>query len=114
MSSAFRHVPMAKSEWWLLVMKGNHPTTGKLWYFVDKCLPFRSSISCAIFQAISDAIAWIVEYRTKKANINYLGDYLFAAALKWLCDMQIRVFLKTCEKINFPVALKKHTGQAQG
>ena len=29
MSSAFRHVPMAKSEWWLLVMKAMHPTTGK-------------------------------------------------------------------------------------
>ena len=107
MSSAFRHVPMAKSEWWLLVMKACHPVTHKIWYFVDKCLPFGSSISCAIFQAISDAIAWIVEYRTKKPNVNYLDDYLFAAALKRLCDMQIKVFLQVCEEINFPVALEK-------
>ena len=57
MSSAFRHVPMAKDQWWLLVMKAEHPTTGQICYFVDKCLPFGSSISCAIFQAISDAIA---------------------------------------------------------
>ena len=53
MSSAFRHIPMAKDQWWLLVMKATHPRTGKTMYFVDKCLPFGSSISCAIFQAIS-------------------------------------------------------------
>ena len=50
MSSAFRHVPMASSEWWLLVMKAIHPTSGEVKYFVDKCMPFGSSISCAIFR----------------------------------------------------------------
>ena len=49
MSSAFRHVLMAKADWWLLLMKAYHPVTRQLWYFVDKCLPFGSSISCAIF-----------------------------------------------------------------
>ena len=107
MSSAFRHVPMAKCQWWLLVMKPEHPSTKKVYYFVDKCLPFGSSISCAIFQAISDAIAWIVEYRTKKSNVNYLDDYLFAAALKCMCDWQMRSFLAVCNEINFPVALEK-------
>ena len=107
MSSAFRHVPMAKDQWYLLVMKACHPTTGETMYFVDKCLPFGSSISCAIFQAVSDAIAWIAEYKTKKKNVNYLDDYLFAAALKAACDRQIQVFLDICEEINFPVALEK-------
>ena len=107
MSSAFRHVPMAKDQWWLLVMKATHPTTGKTYYFVDKCLPFGASISCAIFQAISDAIAWIVSVRCRKSNVNYLDDYLFAAALKAICDSQIRLFLQVCEDINFPVAMEK-------
>ena len=56
MSSAFRHVPLSRDQWWLLVMKAQHPKNGKTFFFVDKCLPFGSSISCAIFQAISDAI----------------------------------------------------------
>ena len=107
MSSAFRHVPMAPSQWWLLVMKATHPQTGKMYYFVDKCLPFGSSISCAIFQAISDAIAWIVRYRTAKDNVNYLDDYLFAALPKSICDQQMQVFLDVCQDINFPVALEK-------
>ena len=107
MSSAFRHIPMVGSEWWLLVMKAIHPTSGEVKYFVDKCMSFGSSISCAIFQAISDAIAWIVKYRNKKANVNYLDDYLFAAALKRLCDQHIQVFLDVCKEINTSVALEK-------
>ena len=107
MSSAFRHIPMAKNQWWLLVMKAEHPVTKVVKYFVDKCLPFGSSISCAIFQAFSDAVAWIVEYKTKKFNVNYLDDYLFAAALKRFCDKQLRIFLEVCKEINFPVALEK-------
>ena len=107
MSSAFRHVPMAKDQWWLLVMKAEHPISKKIYYFMDKCLPFGSSTSCAIFQAISDAIAWIVSHRTNKPNVNYLDDYLFAAALKKLCDLQIEAFLQVCKEINFPVALEK-------
>ena len=107
MSSAFRHVPMKKDQWYLLVMKARHPISHKLFYFVDKCLPFGSSISCAIFQAISDAIAFIVQKRTGKENVNYLDDYLFAAALKAFCDAQVEVFLQICKQINFPVALEK-------
>ena len=41
------------------------------------------------------------------ANITYLDDYLFAAALKKMCDEQVKVFLEICGQINFPVALEK-------
>ena len=98
---------MRKDQWFLLVMKAYHPITNKVYYFVDKCLPFGSSISCAIFQDVSNAIAYIVKHRTKKPNVNYLDDYLFAAALKRMCDWQIKVFLDVCEQIRFPVAIEK-------
>ena len=107
MSSVFRHVPMAKDQWWLLVMKEEHPRMKEIKFFVDKCLPFGSSISCAIFQAISDAIAWVVAFKTRKPNVNYLDDYLLAAALKAACDRQIKIFLEICEQIRFPVAMEK-------
>ena len=107
MSSAFRHVPMAKDQWWLLVMKAENPVSQEMMYFVDNCLPFGSAISCAIFQAISDAIAWIVEFKTRKPNVNYLDDYLFARFLKAMCDRQMQIFMDICEDINFPVALEK-------
>ena len=55
MSMAFRNVPMNKASWCWLVLKATHPITQKVYYFVDKCLPFGASISCAIFQAFSDS-----------------------------------------------------------
>ena len=107
MSSAFRHIPMAKDQWWLLVMMAMHPVSQNIFYFVDKCLPFGASISCAIFQAFSNAVAWIVQYKTNRANVNYLDDYLFAAAVRRICNWQIQTFLDVCEQIKFPVAMEK-------
>ena len=73
MSSAFRHVLLAKDQWWLLVMRAMHPITKWIFYFVDKCLPFGATISCAIFQAISDAIAWTVAYKARKTQCELFG-----------------------------------------
>ena len=55
------------------------PINGKYYFFVDTCLPFSVSISCAHFQKVSDTIAAIVEDRTAKKVTNYLCDYLFVA-----------------------------------
>ena len=41
--------------WWLMVMVARHPATSETYYFIDKCLPFGHSISCALFQKFSDA-----------------------------------------------------------
>ena len=60
MRSAFRNLGMKKSHWRFLVMKAQSPLDEKIYYFIDKCLPFGSSISCAHFQAFSNAIAHIV------------------------------------------------------
>ena len=107
MSMAFRNVPMNKNSWCYLVLMCEHPVTGQKWYFVDKCLPFGSSISCAVFQDFSNAVAFLVKVRRKKPLVNYLDDYFFAAINKLLCDAQVRHFLEVCQKINFPVSLEK-------
>ena len=83
MSMAFRNVPLRKGCWQWLVMMAVHPITKKKYYFVDKCLPFGSSISCAIFQDVSNAVTWIVIYRTKTVIINYLDDYFLLHSLRY-------------------------------
>ena len=75
MSMAFRHVPMQIKDFSLLILKAYHPTTGRLYYFCDKCLPFGSSISCAIFQAISNGIAHIFRVKVSCETVNYLDDF---------------------------------------
>ena len=107
MSRAFRNVPLRKDQWYLLVMKVRHPKMCKIYYFVDKCLPFGSSISCAIFQRFSDAIAYLVKARTKKQNVNYLDDFLFASLMRKWCNEQVSAFLRICELVKFPVTLEK-------
>ena len=88
-------------------MKAKDPETGIWFYFVDKCMLFGSNISCAHFQAFSNAIAHVMKIKSGKENVNYLDDFLFIALLKWLCNQQIQQFLDLCESIKFPVALEK-------
>ena len=107
MRSAFRNLGMDPTYFKFLVLKARSPFDKKWYYFVDKCLPFGASMSCAVFQEFSNAVAHLVSFRTKKPNINYLDDFLFAAAVRALCDGQIQVFLDICDMINFPVSLDK-------
>ena len=106
-STAFRNLGLSAKFWRYLIMKAWSPKDGLWYYFVDKCLPFGAAISCALFQAVSDAIAHTVQSRTKKKPINYLDDYLFAAALQAWCDLLIQVFIDVCGEVGLPVALTK-------
>ena len=98
---------MRVEDFKFLILKAEHPVTGVTYYFVDKCLPFGSSISCSHFQAVSDAIAHVVRHRTQEDTLNYLDDYFFVALFKMYCDWQVNQFIKVCKEINFPVSLEK-------
>ena len=107
MSMAFRQIPLREQDWPLLILKAKHPITGKYYYFVDKCLPFGATISCAIFQDFSNSVAHIVSYKTNKPVLNHLDDFFFAAFLGLLCNKQVYTFLQICQMINFPVSIEK-------
>ena len=108
MKSAFCNLRIKKKHWpWLLMFAKSPGSSGQIYYFFDKALPFESSISCAHFQAFSDSISHIVKHFTKKVVVNYLDDYLFIAFLKRLGNSQVQVFLDVCNAINFPVAIEK-------
>ena len=105
--SAFRILCIRKEDWPLLVMKAYHPVSKKLYYFVDKCLPFGHSISCSLFQKMSDGMEWIMRHQSKKESINYLDDFLFAAVLKTECNRQVKIFIQMCNDIRFPYSESK-------
>ena len=50
LKAAFRGLLICREDWPLLILKAEDPNTGKVMYFIDKCLPFGASISCAHFQ----------------------------------------------------------------
>ena len=106
-SKAFRNA-LPKPEFWkFLILKTYYPKSGKLFYFVEKCVPFGSASSCKIFQEISDGIAFIVTSRMQKLLVNYLDDYFFIQLVKYWCDQQVAEFIRVCEELGFPVALEK-------
>jgi hypothetical protein len=85
LKEAYRHIPI-------------HPDcydlTGLQWTFVghssptflyDARLPFGSSLSCKVFQAISDAIVRMCNQRGF-VTISYLDDFMVIAASKLECE----------------------------
>ena len=108
LSMAFRVLPLKIICIKWLVMKAVDPRDGKTKFFIEKCLPFGSSISCSHYQRFSNALKHILSYRTgEKAITNYLDDFLFLAVLKALCDQLIQEFLNLCNDLNIPVAVEK-------
>ena len=107
--SAFRVLPLNKQSWRWLVMKAKDPDTWVIKYFVDKCLPFGSSISCALFQKVSDGLKCITQYRIGRTDFltHYLDDFLFLATLLCECNRLLREFIAMCEEIGFPLSADK-------
>ena len=107
--SAFRALPLSKESLPWVVMAVNHPISNKKYYLVDKNLPFGHSISCSLFQMVSDALKHVVEWAIGETCVvtNYLDDFLFIGISRNQCNHRVRTFLAICEQINFPVALDK-------
>ena len=90
-------------------MKAQDPLTGEWKYFIDKCLPFGSSISCSHFQRFSNALQHLIEWGAQAQGrvTNYLDNFLFIALSLLGCNYLINEFLKLCEDLNVPVLMEK-------
>ena len=106
---AFRILPLKITQFKWVVMMAHHPVSGKKFYFIDKCLPFGASISCALFQEFSDALCAIFEFSIGSLDIttNYLDDFLFIAATLMQANERAVKFIAICEHISCPVSEEK-------
>ena len=119
LKSAFRILPLSHRSYPWLTMKAYHPVTGKLYYFIDKCLPFGASISCLHFQRFSDALKHIFEFKWRqKYNTenedwliefmtNYLDDFLFISKSINRCNRMTKCFLNLCKDLGVPISHDK-------
>ena len=107
--SAFRALPVKPSLRWLLCLKVIHPIMKKVFYCVDKNLPFGHSISCKLFNEVSNSLKHILEAVTNKKFVcnNYLDDYLLVEKSEILANQLVSEFLQICDQIQFPVSLEK-------
>ena len=107
MKSAFRNLGLRISDWKYLIMQVESPFDKKIFFFVDKCLPFGASISCSHFQTFSNAISHIVQTWSNIYNFNIQYNLLFIALLTAMCNGQMEVFLDICQQIRFPISEEK-------
>ena len=104
MKSAFKNLPIRPEDRRWLVLKATHPIMGVQYYFIDKCMPFGSSISCSHFQRVSNAIHHIFKVKTKNDPNNYLDDFLFIKRIESLCNELFQKFIDLCGQIEMPIA----------
>ena len=105
--SAFRIIPIAPENWHLLGICFNKR------YFVDICLPFGASISCAIFEKVGDLLQWIAQKRAKHLISRYLYDFFTAHILQQACDMIMQTIHDTCAEVGVPMSLTKRVFTTQ-
>ena len=108
LSNAFRVLPLGCDSFCWLVLKAEDPRDGRFKYFVDKCLPFRASISCSHYQRFSNSLKFLIAHWTgHQAITNYLDDFLFIAMLRSICNHLIKKFLELLQQLRVPVADEK-------
>ena len=109
LKSAFRILVILPSQCCYLIMKARDPITKNWFFFVDKCLPFGASISCAHFQPFSNGLKVIIQGISNRVRYtyitNYLDDFLFIYFTSSRCDEIVCLFLQICEEKCFPVSL---------
>lgn len=110
--SAFWNMPLAVTESKWLIMKADHPKTGKTYYFVDRVLSFGHCLSCRIYQEFALAVGHIFHYRTGIQINSYLDDVLVAKVLRQGCKMLMTKYQELCSLIGLPLSPEKMDGPA--
>ena len=109
LTSAFRILCLRVCDFKWLIMKAEDPETGRIIYFVDKCLLFGASISCSHFQRVSNGLEHITSYLIRKKDriTNYMDDFFFIDLTKIGYNYMLQVFCDMCDRIRFPVSAEK-------
>lgn len=100
LKSAFRLLPIYPGDFDLLGIK-----LGDKYYF-DKCLPFGSKLSCALFNKFSTFLHWLTSKKSGSQNIiHYLDDFLFAGRSDdSICKHTLHIFHLICARLGVPIA----------
>lgn len=110
--SAFRNIPLARTESKWLIIKADHPITGRTYYFADRVLSFGHCLSCRIYQEFAIAVGHIYHYRTGFRINSYLDDVLLARILRQWCWELMEKYQALCDLIGLPLSPEKMEGPA--
>ena len=81
--------------------------------FVDNALPFGLRSAPKIFNAVADALEWIIKARGVERVYHYLDDFItLGRPHSDACARSISSILQTCDALGVPVAVDKCEGPA--
>ena len=105
--SAYRIIPVHPEDRWLL---------GMVWegaLYIDTVLPFGLRSAPKIFNAVADAVEWIVCQQGVSMVFHYLDDFLIVGNPHTKdCTVQLSVLREVFEHLGIPVAMEKLEGPA--
>ena len=102
---AYRIIPVHPEERTFLGVQWNNSV------YVDCQLPFGLASAPAIFNALADALEWILRQRGIRAVVHYLDDFLLLGAPgSSECSQALAVTLATCQELGVPLATDKVEG----
>ena len=83
-------------------------------YYINKCLPMRCSISCAIFEKFATFMQWVVKEKASLDTLeHYLNDFIFAGRNQTGdCKKLMDTFQEICNEFGNPLAEDKTRGPA--
>ena len=103
--SAYRIIPVHPADRHLLGMEWNGAT------YIDATLPFGLRSVPKIFNAVADALHWILLQHGVSQLWHYLDDYLTAGrADSEECQRNCSIIHSICELLGVPLATEKCTG----
>ena len=105
--SAFRIVPICKQDWHLLGIKIQQD------YYVDICLPFGASISCAIFEQVRTLLQWLAWCKAGHNIVCYLDDFFTAHHIQYVCDQIMSATHNSCQDVGVSMAPEKRVWAMQ-
>ena len=103
--SAYRLVPVHPQDRLLLGMQWNRRI------FVDNALPFGLRSAPKIFNAIADALQWVIEHQGVARVHHYLDDFITLGEPDTdTCAHNLQAILQTCKQLGVTVAVNKCEG----
>ena len=97
--SAYRQIPVHPDDSWLLGMEWK----GQL--YVDTALPLGLRSAPMIFNAVAEALAYVIRQKGVDGLDHYLEDFSVVNSPK--SAVCVQTALETCEDMGFPVARER-------
>ena len=101
---AYRMVPVHPADRLLL---------GMVWeesLFVDSALPFGLRSAPKIFNALADALEWLIRQEGVESVLHYLDDFLIVAESESMCRAALQSLLRLFARLEVPIAPDKLEG----